>query len=198
MKTHFHIRAGTFVLILLMSLTFSQPVLAQDPEKALLDYPEAEKNMQTVKKAMEAYETGNWDQLRAQVTDDARFYNLGSFDSLTIDQTVDYWKKGREAATPVLSENEIWLPVSVKEGPRKGNWVLHWGSNTLSYPNGETISFPYHIATKLEDGKISNIYFYYDNNRIIRALGYAIDPPVKEEDDDQGLEDFIEDGKQMN
>lgn len=188
MKPQILIRAGT-LLILLMSLSFNQSMFAQVPEKALLDYPEADNNMQTVKKAMEAYETGNWNQLRAQVTEDAKFYNLGSFDSLTIDQTVDYWKKGREAATPILSENEIWLPVSVKEGPRKGNWVLHWGSNTLSYPNGETISFPYHIATKLKDGKISHIYFYYDNNRIIRAMGYAIDPPLKEEDD-EGLEDF--------
>ncbi|SDL55038.1 hypothetical protein SAMN04488034_10569 [Salinimicrobium catena] len=173
----------------LLFLAVQTNIYAQVPEKAMLEYPEADKNMNTVKKAMEAYETGNWELLRNSVTEDVRFYNLGSFDSLNLDQTIEYWKKGRETATPTLAENQIWLPVSVKEGPRQGQWVLHWGSNTLSYPNGESISFPYHIATRMEGDKISRIYFYYDNNRIIRAMGYAIDPPLKEEDD-EGLEDF--------
>ncbi len=173
-----------------MLLGFQTSLYSQVPDQAVLEYPEADKNMNTVKKAMEAYESGNWELLRESMTDDAIFYNLGSFDSLTLDQTIEYWKKGRETATPTLAENQIWLPVSISEGPRKGNWVLHWGSNTLGYPEGETISFPYHIATKMEGDQISEIYFYYDNNRIIRAMGYAIDPPLKEEDDDEGLEDF--------
>lgn len=189
MKKHI---SHKILLIFFAALVFyaaPSTVNAQVPEKAMLEYPEADKNMNTVKKAMEAYETGNWELLRNSVTEDVRFYNLGSFDSLNLDQTIEYWKKGRETATPTLAENQIWLPVSVKEGPRQGQWVLHWGSNTLSYPNGESISFPYHIATRMEGDKISRIYFYYDNNRIIRAMGYAIDPPLKEEDD-EGLEDF--------
>lgn len=174
----------------LVILLISAPMLySQVPEKARLDYPEAEQNMSTVKKAMEAYEKGNWELLRNTVTADARFYNLGSFDSLSLDQTVDYWKKGRETAIPTLAEDQVWLPIHISEGPRKGNWVLHWGSNTLKYPDGETLSFPYHIATKLEGDKVSEIYFYYDNNRIIRAMGYAIEPPLEEEED-EGLEDF--------
>lgn len=192
MKNIINTKLLTYFCAAILLLGMQNSLNAQVPDPAVLEYPGADKNMNTVKKAMEAYETGNWELLRKSVTDDARFYNLGSFDSLTLDQTIEYWKKGRETATPALAENQIWLPVSVSEGPRQGNWVLHWGSNTLSYPDGETISFPYHIATKMEGDKISRIYFYYDNNRIIRAMGYAIDPPLKEkdEDEDEGLEDF--------
>ncbi len=189
MKNLFTYKAFTYLCTFLLLVGLQSPLYSQVPDKAILDYPEADKSMNTVKKAMEAYETGNWELLRNSVTNDARFYNLGSFDSLTLDQTIEYWKKGRETATPTLAENQIWLPVSVEDGPRQGNWVLHWGSNTLKYPDGETINFPYHIATRMEGDKISRIYFYYDNNRIIRAMGYAIDPPLKEEDD-EGLEDF--------
>ena len=113
------------------------------------------------------------------------FYNLGSYDSLSVDQTISYWRKGREIATPVLADDGVWLPVSVPTGPRKGNWILHWGTNTLSYPNGETISFPYHVALKFKDRKVSQTHFYYDNNRIIRALGYEIDPPFAEEEGEE-------------
>lgn len=190
MKKFISHKVFLYVLMTFLSIAIPASLYSQVPEKAMLEYPEADKNMSTVKKAMEAYETGNWELLRNSVTEDAMFYNLGSFDSLNLEQTIEYWKKGRETATPTLAENQIWLPVSVKDGPRKGNWVLHWGSNTLNYPNGDSISFPYHIATRMEGDKISKIYFYYDNNRIIRAMGYAIDPPLKEEDDDEGLEDF--------
>lgn len=184
------INPKTLTILATIFLFFGlQFLYSQIPETAQVQYPEADKNMSTVKKAMEAYETGNWELLKNSVTDDALFYNLGSFDSLSLDQTIEYWKKGRETATPSLAENQIWLPVSVTDGPREGKWVLHWGSNTLKYPDGDSISFPYHIATRMEGEKISKIYFYYDNNRIIRAMGYAIDPPLKEEDD-QGLEDF--------
>lgn len=190
MKKYISHKTLMILFTALIFFTAQITLYSQVPEKAMLEYPEADKNMKTVKKAMEAYETGNWELLRNSVTDDVRFYNLGSFDSLNLDQTIEYWKKGRETATPTLAENQIWLPVAVAEGPQQGQWVLHWGSNTLSYPNGESISFPYHIATKLEDDKISRIYFYYDNNRIIRAMGYAIDPPLKDENDDEGLIDF--------
>lgn len=181
------IRNG-FIFIFLLCLSFGT-TWSQVPDKSKLEYPQAEQNMKTVKEAMKAYESGNWEMLRENVTEDVFFYNLGSFDSLNLKETIEYWKKGRETATPALSEDQIWLPVSVSEGPREGNWVLHWGANTLTYPDGQTISFPYHIATKLDNNKIAKIYFYYDNSRILRALGYSIDPPLKEEEDqnDSGI-----------
>jgi ketosteroid isomerase-like protein len=70
----------------------------------------------------------------------------------------------------------------VPEGPRQGEWILHWGRNTLHYPNGDTISFPYHVAMRFREEKVNQIYFYYDNHKIIRALGYDIQPPLKEEE----------------
>lgn len=177
-----------FILIVLMSGA-SMGLYGQKPEPASLDYPNVQKDIETVKATIKAYENGNWEQLRANLAEDAMVYNLGSFDSLTVDQTVNYWKKGRDSAIPMISEDGIWLGVAVSEGPREGNWILHWGNNTLTYPNGETISFPYHLATHMKEDQIDRIYFYYDNGRIIRSLGYSIDPPVKEDDDD-GLEDF--------
>ncbi|MHA6281255.1 nuclear transport factor 2-like protein [Salinimicrobium sp. CAU 1759] len=175
-------------LCLLTGVSFVQSALGQVDGEISLDFPEEDKLMEVARETVKAYETGNWESLRRNSTADARFYNLGSYDSLTVDQTVQYWKKGRETATPVLSEDGVWLGVTVPEGPRKGNWILHWGTNTLSYPTGETISFPYHVALKFQEDKVGQYHFYYDNNRIIRALGYEIQPPLEEEE-----KDFLED-----
>ncbi|MGB7786880.1 MAG: hypothetical protein WBL27_12325 [Salinimicrobium sp.] len=174
------------VLALNLILGFGEG-FAQISEDVNVDFPERQQDLTTAQNVVKAYEMGNWETLRKNVTPDVHFYNLGTYDSLTIDQTIEYWKKGRETATPVLSEDGVWLPVQVKSGPREGPWVLHWGSNTLTYPNGETISFPYHVAMKFDGEKISQAYFYYDNNRIIRALGYDIQPPLKEDDAEDGV-----------
>lgn len=160
-------------------------VFAQIETEASLEFPTKEEALEVAQKTVRAYEQGNWEDLRNHVKQDATFYNLGSFDSLSLDQTIQYWKKGREIATPVLAEDGVWLAVSVPEGPRQGNWILHWGENRLSYPNGENISFPYHVALKFEDQKVSEAHFYYDNNRIIRALGYEIQPPLEENSENQ-------------
>lgn len=177
------------LLTCLAIILINQLSIAQVDGQVSLDFPLEEQAMQTAKETVEAYETGNWEQLRKNVTSDVIFYNLGSHDSLSLDQTIQYWKKGRETATPVLADDGAWLAVSVPEGPREGDWILHWGNNTLSYPNGETISFPYHVALKFRNDKVGEAHFYYDNNRIIRALGYEIQPPLKEAEEEIDFED---------
>lgn len=170
----------TALILSLFCLTFLTGLpqaVAQVEESPSLDFPMKDKLIEVAKETVKAYETGNWEAIKATTTADASFYNLGSYDSLSVDQTVNYWQKGREIATPLLSGDGVWLGVAVPEGPREGNWVLHWGNNTLTYPTGETISFPYHVAFKFEGQKVNQVHFYYDNNRIIRALGYEIQPP---------------------
>ncbi|WP_029038506.1 nuclear transport factor 2-like protein [Salinimicrobium xinjiangense] len=173
------------VLIVMIGILLCwHPGLAQVDGNVSLEFDNKEEAMETAQETVRAYETGNWETLRKNVHDGAHFYNLGSYDSLSLEQTINYWKKGRETATPILSKDGAWLAVSVPEGPRKGNWILHWGNNTLRYPNGETISFPYHVAQKFKDSKVSEVHFYYDNNRIIRAMGYEIQPPMGIEEED--------------
>lgn len=143
-----------------------------------------EKDLATAKATMKAYESGNWEELRSFLDENATVYGLGHFDSMTVEQSINYWSAGREYAAPILADNGTWLNVSHKEGPQTGDWVYHWGNNTISYQDGNTISFPYHIALKMVDHKITEAHFYYDNNKIIRALGYAIDPPLEEQPDE--------------
>ncbi|HET8752790.1 MAG TPA: nuclear transport factor 2 family protein [Salinimicrobium sp.] len=169
--------------MLFLSLLFSffaLSVFGQVERENKLKYPGSETDLATAKATVKAYENGDWAKLRSNLKDDAIIHGLGTFDSLTVDETIAYWAKGRKTATPSLAENERWLAVSFAEGSQKGNWVFHWGSNTLTYQNGEKISFPYHVTMKMEDNKVVEAHFYYDNSKIIRGMGYAISPPVPE------------------
>ncbi len=161
---------------------------AQTNNSATVNYPAAEDDLSTAKATVMAYETADWDELRSMLSPDAQIYGLGNNDSLDVDGTITYWSRGRDDASPELSENGIWLPVSMEQGPAQGNWVLYWGNNTLTYKNGESISFPFHVAMKIEDGLVNEVHFYYDNMKIIRALGYAISPPLEDEEDENEID----------
>lgn len=187
-KKNDNLKRWSYWIIGILFISFIQTAPAQNEGQTSLDFPKKEKAVEVAKATVEAYESGNWDLLRKNIAQDARIYNLGSFDSLGLEQTINYWKKGREQATPVLGDDGAWLGISVPNGPREGNWVLHWGTNTLSYPNGETIHFPYHVALRFDGEKVDRVHFYYDNNKIIRAMGYEIQPPLTE--DEEELESF--------
>jgi hypothetical protein len=186
--TSLHTWVGCFAICMFLALT---PVAsAQIDEQVSLDFPLEAEALETAKQTVMAYETGDWQIIRNNVTANARFYNLGTYDSLDVDQTIKYWEKGRQTATPVLAEDGAWLAVNIAEGPREGHWILHWGNNTLSYPNGETISFPYHVAFKVAEDKLDEIHFYYDNNKIVRAMGYEILSPIKDNEPEEGDDGF--------
>lgn len=153
-----------------------------------LDYSTSVNDLETAKATVQAYEDQNWEKLRTFLKEDATIFGLASFDSLNVDETIAYWTKGSEQAAPRLTD-QTWLAVSVSNGPKEGNWVYHWGQNTLSYSSGEKISFPYHLALKIAENKVEEAHFYYDNMKIIREMGYAISPPLEDGD---GVEEVID------
>lgn len=173
---HFNQIRTLWVAILTLGAT-----LAGQAQNGTLELDTAEADMKTAKATVTAYEEQNWEQLRSYLSANASIFGLASFDSLNVEETINYWAKGSETAIPSLKK-ETWLGVSVPTGPKKGNWVYTWGINTLKYPSGASITFPYHLALKINNSKVEEAHFYYDNMKIIREMGYAISPPLEDED----------------
>lgn len=185
MKTRSYFQSMLPLWLVLFLLFSAFPMYAQ---QETLKHATAEEDLKTAKETVDAYEEQDWEKLRGYLSPNAIIFGLASFDSLNVEETLSYWNKGSELAAPEL-DNQTWLAVSYNEGPRKGNWVYTWGRNTLKYTTGETISFPYHLALKIEYNKVAEAHFYYDNNKIIREMGYAISPPLEELDSlQEGIE----------
>lgn len=188
MKSAIHIQtirnAAIGVLLLFSGFTLQ----AQPGERPVVSEKSAKEDLVTAKATMKAYETGDWEGLRSHLQENATIYGLGHFDSLTVDQTISYWSEGRKNAAPLLSDNGTWLNISQVQGEQKGDWVYHWGNNTISYDSGESVTFPFHIALRMQNHKVIEAHFYYDNMKIIRAMGYALSPPLEEEQDEELVE----------
>lgn len=185
MKPTVHLQTIRKAAIGVLLVFYAITAQAQPGESGVDSDESVDKNLATAKATMEAYETGDWEAMRLNLQKNARIYGLGHYDSLTVDETITYWDEGRKDAAPLLADNGTWLNVSQTEGPKEGDWVYHWGTNTISYEDGDSVTFPYHIALKMQDHKIIEAHFYYDNMKIIRAMGFALSPPLDNEDEEE-------------
>ena len=135
--------------------------------------------MEVIQKYTKALQDGDVAAMNSLFAPDAMIYGLGGgLDSLTVTQHKEYYTTSIENYTHSLSQ-ELHLPVKVTNNWNEGEWVLAWGVNTLTNKaNGKTITVPYHTASRLENGKITFIRYWYDMLNIMTQQGFTISPPA--------------------
>ena len=149
-------------------------------KKSTLEFDNAENALSTVKKYVDALETGNVKTLNKQLSKDVMVYGLGGgLDSLNFKQHEEYFKESSSHYTQTISQ-DVYIPIKVTDNWNAGEWVLAWGTNTaIGKETGEKIVIPYHIAFIVEKDKITKIYYFYDMLNIVEAQGYTLTNPRK-------------------
>jgi len=66
------------------------------------------------------------------------------------------------------------IPVTIKEGPTAGDWVLNWAYLTIKYKDGRgPVNLWVNIVYKFENGKIVFSRTFYNEADALRQLGYT-------------------------
>jgi len=166
----------TLALALVLMLT---PIIsnAQDPV-VTLEFANAETAMEVVQKYTKALQAGDVATMTAQLAPNAMIYGLGGgLDSLTVAQHREYYTNSTNQFKHSLS-GELYLPVKVTNNWNEGEWVLSWGTNTITHKaTGKVIIVPYHTAGTVVNGKITFLRYWYDMLNVVRGQGYEIKPP---------------------
>ena len=168
---------ATLALVLLLLLT---PMISKAQEMAVtLEFQNAAKAMEVVQNYKKALQTGDVATMNAQFAPTAMIYGLGGgLDSLTVAQHKEYYTTSTNTYKHTLS-GELYLPVKVTNNWNEGEWILSWGTNTLTNKEtGKTIVVPYHTASRVVNGKITFIRYWYDMLNILETQGYKITPPA--------------------
>tara|TARA_R110002073_G_scaffold17446_4_gene65664 strand:- start:11314 stop:11871 length:558 start_codon:yes stop_codon:yes gene_type:complete len=143
-----------------------------------LEFENSENSLQLVKNYTDALQEGNVDNMNAQLSENAMVYGLGGgLDSLNVEQHKAYFTTSTTEYTHTLSQ-DLYLPVKVENNWNEGEWVLSWGLNLIT--NKETnnaFAVPYHTVSRIENGKIVEMRYFYDMLNVIRNQGYTITPP---------------------
>lgn len=150
---------------------------AQEPE-VTLEFENAAIANQLVRDYTAALQKGDVDKMNAQLHENAMIYGLGGgLDSLNVAQHKDYFINSTNQYKHSIS-GELYLPVKVDNNWNEGEWLLSWGTNTVTDKKaGTSIEIPYHTVSMIEGGKIVFIRYFYDMLNIIKNQGFTITPP---------------------
>ncbi len=171
MKIFKTILASVFLLLLATLVSMAQEVT--------LEFQNAAKAMEVVQTYTKALQAGDVATMNAQFAPGTMIYGLGGgLDSLTVAQHKEYYTTSTKTYKHSLSQ-ELYLPVKVSNNWNEGEWVLAWGTNTLTdKASGKKIEVPYHTASRIENGKITFIRYWYDMLNILETQGFKVTPPA--------------------
>ncbi len=158
------------VLVLVSTFSFAQT--------STLTFKNAESAEALVKKYVTALQNDDVATMNAQLSKDVMVYGLGGgIDSLNYKQHADHFRESTSNYKHKIVR-DLYLPVKVTDNWNEGEWVLTWGTNMVTNrKTGTPIRIPYHIAILVADGKISQMYFFYDMLNILETQKYTVTPP---------------------
>jgi ketosteroid isomerase-like protein len=137
--------------------------------------PTADQDNMTVTNFSNWLVGGDVDKAATLLAPNFKAYGPSPSDSGNTEALVKNWKANYTMQTN-RKVNFVLQSFRVKSGDFKGNWVAAWGDYTFT-SNGKTVTFPYHCAYHLTNGKIDISRIYYDNLYIVQQLGYKVTPP---------------------
>ena len=133
--------------ILLLSVLFL--VAACGQKQYFTSSPEID----LVKKANEAYFTGDWQSLRSMYADTAKFwFNTWMGGEVGPDRYIEMLKSGvTDLMEYKMSDDAIYEMVITDKGE---HWVHNWFLYSTKHKNGKEIGVPVHLSTMIVDGKV--------------------------------------------
>ena len=165
------------IILGLLMLGINLTSNAQEP-KSTLEFENAEIAENLIRSYTDALQMGDVEKMNAQLHEKAMIYGLGGgLDSLNIQQHKDYFVNSTDQYKHSIS-GDLYLPVKVENNWNKGEWLLSWGTNTVTdKKSGKVTVIPYHSASMIEDGKIVFMRYFYDMLNIVTNQGYTLVPP---------------------
>ena len=147
----------------IIAIVNTEKLFKEDIKEILPKEISSEDSLVFVKNYINALQNGNVEAMNALLADDAMVYGLGGGkDSLNVAQHKEYYTNSTAQYIHSISR-DLYLPVKVNNNWNEGEWILCWGTNTVTdKKSGKQIPIPYHTANKIDNGKIVKVYYYYD------------------------------------
>ncbi len=165
-------------ILFLASMMLTLFVSKAQESTVTLEFDNATTASEIVQKYVKALQNGDVATMSAQLAKNAMVYGLGGgLDSLNVTQHTEYFTNSMATYSHKTTQ-DLYLPVKVENNWNEGEWVLAWGTNTVTNKKtGKKIPIPYHTVNLVQNGKIIMMRYFYDMLNILEAQGFAITPP---------------------
>lgn len=171
------LRVLPFVLLIFLS-TFS---FAQKKTKlnSSLAFPaNADQNVELLNNYLNALIAGNVNAARSYLAPDYMEYGPSAEDSLTLSQVLESWGMVNNQRSEQAITNRKAMSIKVKSGPDAGEYVMGWGTyHWKEKSSGTELDLPFHIVSKVDNGKLQMSSLMYDRAGVREKMGYVTIPP---------------------
>jgi hypothetical protein len=135
-------------------------------------------NMELVSNYIKAVENLNFEGMGNFL--DEKYMGMGPSygDTIYKPQALANWKDNVTNLYEKIHYNRSFLvPVSVPDGPNKGEWVVDWAELHINYKNGGgEVTIWANTSYLVKNGKILKSITLYNEADALRQLGYKIVP----------------------
>ena len=167
-------------MAVLLAIIFMLSPTNTKAQESTLEFENAASATTLVRDYVAALQKGDVEKMNAQLSKDVYIQGLGGgLDSLNYKQHKEYYNESISNYVHKISQ-DLYLPVKVTNNWNEGEWVLSWGTNTITNKKTKKeIPVPYHTASLVADGKIIRLIYFYDMLNILANDGWSLTPPKK-------------------
>jgi hypothetical protein len=98
-------------------------------------------------------------------------------DSTNKENALINWRLNLETLYEKLEYTKSqFAPVTISDGPSKGEWVANWSELNITYKDGKTVTLWANTNYKVADGKIVESLTLYNEADALRQMGYSFLP----------------------
>ena len=137
-----------------------------------------EANIAVVKQYVEAVEALDYNAMESLLAENYEGYGPSAGDTIDREEAVASWKQNVDALyEKIRYSRSQFAGVTIPDGPNQGEWVANWAELQIEYKSGETVTIWANTNYKVENGKITRTFTFYNEADVLEQLGYVfIDP----------------------
>jgi hypothetical protein len=125
--------------------------------------------------------SGDMTTVKAQMAENFMSYGPSIKDSSNTAEYIDLWTKRWTDELATVTYNRYGSVAFVSDST---DWVGEWGHIDATYKNGTPpISFEYHSAFRMVDGKIAMAAAFYNVADILEQQGFTFVPPGEKKEE---------------
>lgn len=141
----------------------------------------AAENVALIDNYVEAVESLNYDLMDSYLADDYWGYGPSRNDSINKEGAVVSWTKNVEDLYEKIDyKASRSMAVTIPDGENKGEWVSNWAELEITFKeDGAQVTIWSNTVYRIENGKITRSYTFYNEADALEQLGYIFFDPGK-------------------
>ena len=133
-----------------------------------------QKNLELIDNYVKAVENMDYEAMGNYLDDNYMGVGPSVGDSINKVQAIENWKTNVDNLYESIKYNRSRkITAMIPDGENKGDWVSNWAELTISYKDGKgPITIMANTLYRIENGKITKSYTFYNEADALRQLGY--------------------------